>query len=364
MCYNGCTDERKDGIHMAHMEKYKQANLVPVLRESYRQLREYRNYVDETRTEQNYTLGCQTWKEVISKAKERAIEIMDGKKLNKQANPLFSWVVTYPKGRTSVSERDFFEGVRDYMSDLYGKANVMAVCVHMDETTPHCHCYVVPESISRKNGKRTVSTASLLDKKHLQKFHKEFDEFMYERFGERNLIELPEEDKSEDNVPMLEFKKRKLKAEVTELITREQELTDSVTELDKDVLTLENEMRMLEEKRKEDLERSQTLIKAEISDYRDKRVKEIDKELEPLEARKKRMEKHIEELEVRNKELEDYQKHLDDELVQVRKHLNKMRQAFFNLWDYLKDWQRLKVKEEFKNAHVQQEKNDDWDMEM
>ena len=390
MCYNGCTDERKDGIHMAHMEKYKQANLVPVLRESYRQLREYRNYVDETRTEQNYTLGCQTWKEVISKAKERAIEIMDGKKLNKQANPLFSWVVTYPKGRTSVSERDFFEGVRDYMSDLYGEANVMAVCVHMDETTPHCHCYIVPESISRKNGKRTVSTASLLDKKHLQKFHKEFDEFMYERFGERNLIELPEEDKSEDNVPMLEFKKRKLKAEVTELITREQELTDSVTELDKDVLTLENEMRILEEKRKEDLERSktqtdakisdyqqkkveelkqylersQTLIKAEISDYRDKRVKEIDKELEPLEARKKRMEKHIEELEVRNKELEDYQTHLDNELVQVRKNLNKMRQAFLNLWDYLKDWQRLKVKEEFKNAHVQQEKNDDWDMEM
>ena len=309
MCYNGCTDERKDGIHMAHMEKYKQANLVPVLRESYRQLREYRNYVDETRTEQNYTLGCQTWKEVISKAKERAIEIMDGKKLNKQANPLFSWVVTYPKGRTSVSERDFFEGVRDYMSDLYGEANVMAVCVHMDETTPHCHCYIVPEATSRKTGERTVSTASLLDKKHLQRFHKDFDEFMYERFGERNLIERAEEDKAEENVSMMELKIRTKKAEKKELETEIQSLKEeketTKTLLDKikgqwlkAKRTIDSHIQAYREKKEKELreylERSQKLIEAEISDYRDKRVKEIEKELEPLEARKKRMENDIE----------------------------------------------------------------------
>lgn len=340
MMYLG--DERKEGIHMAHMEKFKQVDLVPVLKEGFRDLKEYRNDVDETRTEQNYTFGCQTWKQVTVRAKQRAQEIMGDKKLNKKANPLFSWVVTYPKGRTSVSERDFFEGVRDYMSDLYGEANVMAVCVHMDETTPHCHCYIVPEAISRKTGERTVSTASLLDKKHLQKFHKEFDEFMYERFGERNLIERAEEDKADENVSMLELKRRTKKAEIKELETKKQELTNSVSKL----------------------ERRQTSIEAEISDFKQKKVKELKEELEPLEARKKRMEKHIEELEVRNKELEDYQKHLDDELVQVRKNLNKMRQAFLNLWGYLKEWQRSKVKEEFKNAHVQQEKNDDWDIEM
>ena len=283
-------------FYMAHVEKFKQVDLIPVLKEGFRDLKEYRNDVDETRTEQNYTYGCQTWKEVISKAKERAVEIMNGKKLNKKANPLFSWVVTYPKGRTSVSERDFFEGVRDYMSDLYGEANVMAVCVHMDETTPHCHCYIVPEAISRKNGKRTVSTASLLDKKHLQGFHKGFDDYMFERFGERNLIERAEEDKAEENVSMMELKRRTLKAENETLTAGNKELKTQRRELTNSVSTLENELRMLEEKRKKELERSQKLIEAEISDFKDKRVKEIEKELEPLEGRKKRMENDIEEM--------------------------------------------------------------------
>ena len=358
-------------FYMARAEKFKRNDLVPVLKEGFRQLKEYRNNVDETRTEQNYTYGCQTWKEAISKAKERESEIMDGK-INKQSKPLFSWVVPYPKGRTSVSVHDFFEAVRDYMDIHYGADNVIAVCVHMDETTPHCHCYIVPETISRKNGKRTVSVGSLLDRKGLLEFHKKCNEYMFERFKEPNMIKLPEEEKAKENVSMMELKRRTLKAENKELETKEQELKNSVS-------TLENELEQskaqtdakisdYQQKKvkelKQYLERSQKRIEAEISDYRDKRVKEIEKELEPLEGRKKRMEKNIEELKVRNKELEDYQKHLDDELVQVRKNLNKMRQAFLNLWNYLKDWQRLKVKEEFKNAHVQQEKNDDWEMEM
>lgn len=295
-------DERKDGIYMAHMEKFKQVDLVPVLKEGFRDLKEYRNDVDETRTEQNYTFGCQTWKQVTVRAKQRAQEIMGDKKLNKKANPLFSWVVTYPKGRTSVSERDFFEGVRDYMSDLYGEANVMAVCVHMDETTPHCHCYIVPEAISRKTGERTVSTASLLDKKHLQKFHKEFDDYMYERFGECNLIERKEEDKAEENVSMLELKIRTKKAEIKALKEEKETVTSLLDKIKGQWLkakrTIDAHINAYREKKEKELreylERSQKLIEAEISDYRDNRVKEIEKELEPLEARKNRMENDIE----------------------------------------------------------------------
>lgn len=305
----GLGEKRKGRVYMAHMEKFKQVDLVPVLKEGFRDLKEYRNDVDETRTEQNYTYGCQTWKQVAVRAKQRAQEIMGDKRLNKKANPLFSWVVTYPKGRTSVSERDFFEGVRDYMSDLYGEANVMAVCVHMDETTPHCHCYIVPEAISRCNGQRTVSTASLLDRAHLQKFHKEFDEFMYERFGERNLIERAEEDKAEENVSMLELKIRTKKAEKKELETEIKALKEE-KETAKSLLdkikgqwlkakrTIDAHIQAYREKKEKEmreyLERSQKLIEAEISDYRDKRVKEIEKELEPLEARKKRMENDVE----------------------------------------------------------------------
>ena len=169
---------------------------------------------------------------------------------------------------------------------------------------------------------------------------------MYERFGERNLIERAEEDKAEENVSMLELKRRTKKTEIKELETKEQELKNSVS-------NLENE-----------LERSQKLIEAQISDFRDKRVKEIEKELESLEARKKRKEKNIEELEARNKELEDYKEGIEKDITLMRKGLKAMMNAFGNLKKYMDEWQLGKVKKEFKNAHVQQEKNDDWDMEM
>lgn len=286
---------------MAHAEKFKRSDLVPVLKEGFRDLKEYRNDVDETRTGQNYTYGCQTWKEVKSKALERELEIMDGK-IDKRANPLFSWVVQYPKRPTSVSKHDFFEAVRDYMVKTYGKENVMAVCVHMDETTPHCHCYIVPETISRKSGKRTVSVGSLLDKKHLKEFHPDFNEYMYERFGERDLIKKPEEEKAEENVSMLELKIRTKKAEIKALKEEKETVTSLLDKIKGQWLkakrTIDAHINAYREKKEKELreylERSQKLIEAEISDYRDNRVKEIEKELEPLEARKNRMENDIE----------------------------------------------------------------------
>lgn len=385
MCYNNCTDIERMVFYMARAEKFKRNDLVPVLKEGFRQLKEYRNNVDETRTCQNYTYGCQTWKEVKSKALERESEIMDGK-INKQSKPLFSWVVTYPEGRTSVSEHDFFEAVRDYMVKTYRKENVMAVCVHMDETTPHCHCYIVPEVISRKTGERTVSVGSLLDRKHLKEFHKDFNDYMFVRLKEPNMIKLPEEEKAEENVSMLELKRRTLKAENETLTAGNKELETQRRELTNSVSNLENELRLIEQKRDEELERSkaqtdakisdyqqkkveelkqylersQTLIKAEISDYRDKRVKEVEKELEPLEARKKRMENDIEEM--KKGWGDKFEKFAEYQYWSEK--ADKAKQAFEKFTKWMSEWQLFKVKKEHESYHVQREKNDDWNMEM
>ena len=194
------------------MLKVSRDELTPVLREAFRDLKneQYKNDVDPSRSDLNYTIGCQSRKELVSKMQARCDEIMEGKKLNKTAKPLFSWVVTYPVRHPEIDEKAFFEAVNDFMVETYGKDNVMAVCVHKDETTPHAHCFVVPEAISRKNGKRTVSVASLLDKEHLQSFHGKMDDFMYERFGVHNTVSLEEHERVVDNLPMLEHKKRML----------------------------------------------------------------------------------------------------------------------------------------------------------
>lgn len=204
---------------MANVEKFGRNDLVPVLREAYRDLKEgqYRNYVDVNRSSQNYVIGCQNRKELVQKMDARCEEIMGGK-INKQSKPLCSWVVHYPENHPEIDLKAFFSSINDFMVKEYGEENVMAVCVHMDETRPHAHCFIVPEAISRKTGKKTVSVASLLDKEHLSTFHGKLDDFLYERFKMRNLVQKDENEKGKlENVPMLEHKKRMLKKENEQL---------------------------------------------------------------------------------------------------------------------------------------------------
>lgn len=249
---------------MANVEKFSRNDLVPVLREAYRDLKEgqYRNNVDVTKSGKNYVIGCQDRKDLIKKMDERCDVIMDGK-VNKKSKPLFSWVVTYPVHCPEIDEKAFFRAVNDFMVEMYGEENVMAVCVHMDEKTPHAHCFVVPEAISRKTGKKTVSVASLLDKEHLSAFHSKMDDFMYDRFKIRNTVHFGENTDRLENVSMLEHKQRMLekenetlKAENDGLETRYQEKRQAFTQ---DLIRLQNERNQLQKENEELEEKNEEL---------------------------------------------------------------------------------------------------------
>lgn len=249
---------------MANVEKFSRNDLVPVLREAYRDLKEgqYRNNVDVTRSDKNYVIGCQDRKVLVKKMDERCDVIMNGK-VNKKSKPLFSWVVTYPVHCPEIDEKAFFRAINDFMVKTYGEDNVMAVCVHMDEKTPHAHCFIVPEAISRKTGKKTVSVASLLDKEHLSAFHSKMDDFMYDRFKIRNTVHFGENTDRLENVSMLEHKQRMLekenetlKVENEGLETRYQEKRQSYIE---DLVRLQNERNQLLEENEELQEENEKL---------------------------------------------------------------------------------------------------------
>lgn len=242
---------------MARMEKFGRTDLVPVLREAYRDLKEgqYKNYVDLDRSSQNYVIGCQSRKELVKKMDARCEEIMGGK-INKQSKPLFSWVVHYPEDHPEIDLKAFFSSINDFMIKEYGKDNVMAVCVHMDETRPHAHCFIVPEAISRKSGKRTVSVGSLLQQEHLKEFHGKLDDFLYERFKMRNLVKKDENEKDKlENVPMLEHKKRMLKKENEKLESDNEGLEVRYEEKRQaymqDLIRLQNERNQLQKENEE-----------------------------------------------------------------------------------------------------------------
>ena len=248
--------KKERGEIMARAEKFGRNDLVPVLREAYRELKEgqYRNNVDVNRSDKNYVIGCQNRKDLVKKMDERCNEIMDGK-VNKKSKPLFSWVVTYPVHCPEIDEKAFFRAVNDFMVETYGEDNVMAVCVHMDEKTPHAHCFIVPEAISRKTGKKTVSVASLLDKEHLSAFHEKMDDFMYDRFKIRNTVYFGENTDRLENVSMLEHKQRMLEKENEELKTENDGLETRYKEKRQsfleDLIRLKNERDQLQKENDE-----------------------------------------------------------------------------------------------------------------
>lgn len=200
---------------MARAASYTRYHIRKILHEHNRTAESYRNYVDPTRSHLNYGYGkCndtadQNYLNILA----RCDEIMKGKKMQKQTNVISEWIVTYParlchverydtgkiynKGRKKGQKiyreynqpdnlehcREFFDTVYSFMQSRYGKENVIAGYVHMDETTPQIHVCVVPEATSRKTGKRTVSSASLLTRAELHNYHYDLKDEMINVFG-------------------------------------------------------------------------------------------------------------------------------------------------------------------------------------
>ena len=96
---------------MAHMEKYSRQDLKRVARETYRELDQdkYQNYVDPTRTDQNYSMrGFKTSAQFMRALDDRTDEIvetrMDGKPTQKPPK-YASWVNCFSSSHANVTAR-------------------------------------------------------------------------------------------------------------------------------------------------------------------------------------------------------------------------------------------------------------------
>lgn len=183
---------------MAHVEHYTKTNIKNVLREHNRELHTYKNDVDASRSHLNWSIGINDATECYKAILSRVEAIMNGREPQPQTNLMSEWIITYPaelceevtgaNGRTYNKPkndddcRQFFEEVYAFNCERYGKDNVIAGYVHMDETTPHISLQIVPEAESRKTGKRTVSSASLFNKKELFSYHNDLDDHLSPKF--------------------------------------------------------------------------------------------------------------------------------------------------------------------------------------
>ena len=197
---------------MAHAASYNKWAVKDLIHEHDRTAKKYKNNVCRARSSLNFTYGIdgRNANEIYKLVMERCSTIMQGKKMQDKTNVVVEWNVTYPAELCHEEEydtgkkdkngnpiimkynkpdfpehcKDFFSAVYDFSAKRYGGDNIIGGYVHMDETTPHMHLVLVPESVSRKTGRRTVSSASLLLKKELSMYHRDLQKHMIDEFGD------------------------------------------------------------------------------------------------------------------------------------------------------------------------------------
>ena len=159
-------------------ERYPDGNL--------KRLRKYKNQnIVATHSKYNYNLrergdNLTDYQYIEKRVKEHNV-------LNRaNVNWLGSWVVSLPQSLQNANEEDkemFFKETFQFLSDRYGKDNIVYAYVHMDETTPHMHTGVTPCFYDEDKKRLACNYKKFFSRKEYQTFHKDFSKHMKEVFG-------------------------------------------------------------------------------------------------------------------------------------------------------------------------------------
>lgn len=108
--------------------------------------------IDPSRTPDNYNLAPDREISQGDFVRQRCDDV--GCLKRKDVNVMCSWVVTAPQSIAGTEhEKQFFEETYIFLSERYGKDNVVSAHVHKDEITPHMHYAFVPVVVDQRRGK-------------------------------------------------------------------------------------------------------------------------------------------------------------------------------------------------------------------
>lgn len=235
---------------MAHVAKYKAAQVPAMVRHWERQNRNYSNEnIDPERTALNYGWSPE------GGALARMEELVSGlsRKPRKDAVVVADWVITAPRGLRSEDEGLFFATCYYWLCDRYGAGNVVTAQVHMDETTPHLHFAFMPITPDGR-----LCAKEVLSRNELKSFHIDLSKAVEKALGYSVELLLSDEraaEKALSGVPQEKLNAAKSAIEKeTEIVRNElesirQEVFDLEVERDclkVDVEALQEEKSLLE----------------------------------------------------------------------------------------------------------------------
>ena len=138
--------------------------------------------IDWSKTDFNYDL-CEKQNKSFTKAsKERISKLNLKKAVRKDAVVMAQVLVTsdheFFETLPYSEVRNFFENSYAFLSERYGKENVISATVHMDERTPHMHFNFVPVT---QDGR--LSAKSVLNRQSLIEQQTAFYQQVGQRYG-------------------------------------------------------------------------------------------------------------------------------------------------------------------------------------
>ncbi|MBR3920054.1 MAG: plasmid recombination protein [Clostridia bacterium] len=227
---------------MAHIEKFKRKDVARVCNHFERTfsgngIPDNRN-IDPTRTYLNYNLAehNEAQMEFINK---RCAEV----RCNPRAdlNILASCCLFLPKDVPPEDERRFFESAYRFLSDRYGKNNIVSAWVHKDEgfktpegvliNSPHIHFAFIPVA-NRDTDKECISAKLVINRRDLQTLHTDMETTISNDFG-RKISILTGALKDRKLMSMPEYKRYKqLQRDIGQLERRKTELHDEIFDLE------------------------------------------------------------------------------------------------------------------------------------
>ena len=173
---------------MAHVSKFTDRSVSVHLRHISRQIENPSNKnIDPERTPLNYCPlsddtstafdGAAAYHEAFSIYTDRKSELHYYNR--NDVKTLVGWVLTAPENMTESTElHDFFRLSSEYMCTRYGRENVVAAVVHMDEATPHLHFYFIPVVPDSKHGGEKICCCEVLNRTELRTFHDDLQKYL------------------------------------------------------------------------------------------------------------------------------------------------------------------------------------------
>ncbi|MCR5806832.1 MAG: plasmid recombination protein [Oscillospiraceae bacterium] len=165
-----------------HVEKYNRGVMGHMLGHYDRTHPGSKSQIDDTKTHLNYNLAAEEQPlPQLDFIHKRLSEVKVHKR--KDVNVFCDWVITAPKELSEHEYDTFFHEAYSFMSQRYGKDNVISAYVHMDESQPHMHFAFVPVTTDKKKNIPKLCAKEVLTKTELRTIHKDMSQHMERVFG-------------------------------------------------------------------------------------------------------------------------------------------------------------------------------------